>query len=79
MYSYLDRSSMLSFPYLEEIIMEAIIENIAENAGRAHSLLEAIEAGSCSGEIELDDINVMSQYAMAYIDNMFKSLDKLSF
>lgn len=58
--------------------MESIIENIAENAFRAHSLLEAIEEGSCNETIELDDIGAMSQYARAYIDNVFKSLDKLS-
>lgn len=58
--------------------MEAIIEKIAENAGHAHSLLVAIEEGCCNETIELDDVCTMSQYALAYIENVFKNLDKLS-
>jgi hypothetical protein len=58
--------------------METIIEKIAENAGRAHSLLEAIEEGCCDETIELDDVCAMSQYALAYIENVFKNIDKLS-
>ena len=58
--------------------METIIEKIAENADRARSLLEAIEEGCCNETIELDDVCTMSQYAMAYIENVFKYLDKLS-
>ena len=58
--------------------MENIIEDIAESAGRVHSLLEAIEEGCCSELITLDEISALSQYALAYIENVFSKLDNLS-
>lgn len=57
--------------------MEQIVERIAEHAGRVHSLLEAIEEGCCADMITLDEIRALSQYALAYTDNVFSELDKL--
>lgn len=56
-------------------IMEEIIEAIADDAGRAHSLLETIDEGCLSESITTDDIRVLSQYALAYLDNVFAGLD----
>jgi hypothetical protein len=58
--------------------MESVVDNIAENVGRAHSLLEAIEERCYAENITLDEIRALSQYALSYIDNVFSSLDKLS-
>jgi hypothetical protein len=58
--------------------LKSVVDNIAENAGRAHSLLEAIEESCCAENITLDEIRALSQYALAYIENIFSSLDDFS-
>ena len=56
--------------------MGNIVERIADNAGRVHSLLEAIEEACCGETLTLDEIRALSQYALAYSDNVFSELDK---
>lgn len=57
--------------------MAEMIERIADNAGRVHSLLEAIEESCCAENMTFDEVRALSQYALAYTENVFSELDKL--
>jgi hypothetical protein len=59
----------------EGIIM-SMVDKIAENAGRVHSLLEAIEESCCAESITLDEVRALSQYALSYNELVFLELDK---
>lgn len=57
--------------------MEDIVESIAENAGRAYLLLEAINDGCLDEAMTLDEVSALSQYALAYVERVFMDLDRL--
>lgn len=54
-----------------------VIDNIAENAGRVRAILEAIDDTCCVGDITLDEVRALSQYALTYNEKVFICLDKL--
>jgi ABC-type transporter Mla subunit MlaD len=58
--------------------LRQLIEEMAENAGRVHSLLESIEENCNSGILTFDDIATLTQYCLAYNENVFSVLDKMS-
>jgi hypothetical protein len=58
--------------------METIVEELADNAGRVHSLLESIDDLCVDSDIPLDEIRALIEYALAFNENVFRSLDKLS-
>lgn len=51
--------------------MEHLLDEIAENAAMVHSLLESIEDNCFSESITFDDLRALSQYGLAYNQNIF--------
>jgi hypothetical protein len=58
--------------------METIVEELADNAGRVHSLLESVDDLCVDSDIPLDEIRALVEYALGFNEAVFKTLDKLS-
>jgi hypothetical protein len=56
---------------IQGVDLEHLLDEIAENAAMVHSLLESIEDNCFSESITFDDLRALSQYGLAYNQNIF--------